>query len=389
MKIRSGRLVQVFVPRLAGLILFLAAGGRVLAVEGLTFPPSGDNPQASVMQAIGPVRVTIDYSSPHVVRGSNDRHGKIWGELVPWGLSDLGFNNCKSCPWRAGANENTTFTVTYDVKVQGQPLPAGTYGLHMIPGQETWTIIFSKDANSWGSFWYDPKNDALRVTTKAEKSDYHEWLTYEFTVREPARSTVALKWEDLQIPFTITVDNVNQLWVDNLRKDLRQSPGFSWQNWQQAAQFCAQNKIDLPEGLTWAERAVSDPTWSGGEANFVTLSTLAQLQALNGQTEESKKTFDKAVQSPAATPAQIHQAGRQLLAEGKKQQALEIFQLNAKRFPNQWPVHVGLMRGYAAVGDTKKAIAEAKLAIAQAPDPANKKNLENLLALLEAGKDIN
>ena len=134
------------------------------------------------------MRVTIDYSSPRVVRGKNDRRGKIWGELVPWGLSDLGLNGCTSCPWRAGANENTTFTVTHDVKVQGQPLAAGTYGLHMIPGQDEWTVIFSKDASSWGSFWYDPKNDALRVKTKAGKSDYHEWLTYEFTEREPAKA---------------------------------------------------------------------------------------------------------------------------------------------------------------------------------------------------------
>jgi tetratricopeptide (TPR) repeat protein len=322
------------------------------------------------------------------VRGDNDRKGKIWGGLVPWGLSDLGFNGCKECPWRAGANENTTFTVTHDVRVQGQALPAGTYGLHMIPGQDAWTVIFSKDASSWGSFWYDSKNDALRVTTKASRSDYHEWLTYEFTERDPAKATVALKWEELQIPFTITVDNVNELWVDSLRKELRQSAGFSWQSWQQAAAFCAQNKIDLPEGLVWAQRAVSDP-YSGGEENFVTLSTLAQLQALNGQGPEAKKTLDKALNHPTATAIQIHLVGRQLLAQGKKEEALVIFQLNAKRYPNQWPVHVGLMRGYAAVGDNKKALAEAKLALAQAPDGGNKKNLEALVQQLEAGKNIN
>jgi len=390
MTTRFGPKLQALVPALAAFALLFAPDRSAFgAAQGLTFPPNGDNPQAAVMQAIGPVRVTIDYSSPRVVRGKNDRRGKIWGELVPWGMSDLGFNNCKSCPWRAGANENPLFTVTHDVKVQEQALPAGTYGLHMIPGQDTWTIIFSKDSNSWGSFWYDPKYDALRVTTKASKSDYHEWLTYEFTEREPAKATVALKWEELQIPFTITVDNVNELWVENLRKDLRQSPGFSWQNWQQAAAFCATNKINLAEGLVWAERAVSDPTWSGGEANFLTLSTLAELQTLNGQTAEAKKSLDRALNSPATTPVQIHGFGRQLLAEGKKQEAMDIFLFNARRFPNQWPVHVGLMRGYAAVGDTKKAIAEAKLAIAQAPDPANKKNLEGLLAQLEAGKQIN
>jgi hypothetical protein len=371
------------------LVLLFCLSVRAFGATGLTTPPSGGNPQASVTQAIGVVRVTIDYSSPRVVRGTNNRQGKIWGELVPWGLADLGFNGCKSCPWRAGANENTTFKVSHDVKVQGQPLAAGTYGLHMIPGQDEWTVIFSKDASSWGSFWYDPKQDALRVKTKAGKSDYHEWLSYEFTEREPAKATVALKWEELQIPFSIAVDNPNQLWVDQMRAELRQSAGFSYQNWQQAADFCAQNKFNLAEGLTWAQRAVSDPTWSGGVENFSTLASLANLQDLNGLGPESAKTFDKALSHPTATPIQIHLAARQLMASGKKDQALRVFQLNAKRFPNQWPVHVGLMRGYAATGDKKKALEEARLALAQAPDEANKKNLQNMIKLLEEGKDIN
>jgi hypothetical protein len=371
------------------LVLVFVLSVPVFGAQGLTFPPSGENPQASVTQAIGPVRVTVDYSSPRIVRGKNDRHGKIWGELVPWGMSDLGFNGCAACPWRAGANENTTFAVTHAVKVQGETLAAGTYGLHMIPGQDEWTVIFSKDANNWGSFWYDPKNDALRVKAKAGKSEYHEWLTYEFTEREPAKATLALKWEELQIPVSITVDNPNQLWVDNMRADLRGFAGFNWQNWQQAANFCATNNINLAEGLKWAERAVSDPTWSGGQENFVTLATLSRLQGLNGRPEEAAKTFDKALNHPTAQPVQIHMAARQLMTAGNKDQAMRVFQFNAKRFPNQWPVHVGLMRGYAAVGDKKKALEEAKLALAQAPDEANRKNLQGLVKQLEEGKEIN
>src|SRR5262249_8616361 len=315
--------------------------------------------------------------------------GKIWGELVPWGMSDLGFNGCASCPWRAGANENTTFTTTHEIKVQGQALPAGTYGLHMIPAQDEWTVIFSKDAEAWGSFWYDQKHDAMRVKTKAGKSDYHEFLTYEFTEREPAKATLALEWENLQVPISIVVENPTQIWVDNMRHDLEGFAGFSWQNWQQAAAFCAQNKVNLPEGLKWAQRAVSDPTWSGGSENFATLSTLSRLQSMNGQTEEAAKTFDKAINHPTATPVQIHMAARQLMTDGKKDQAVRLFQLNAKRHPNQWPVHVGLMRGYAAIGDKKKALEEAKLAVTQAADAANKKNLEGLIKQLEEGKDIN
>jgi hypothetical protein len=379
------------IPFHRSLLAFIPLLGLSVPAFGadITLPPSGDNPRSTVTQAVGPVKVTIDYSSPRVVRGPNDRRGKIWGELVPWGLSDLGFNGCASCPWRAGANENTLFSVSNDVKVQGQPLAAGTYGLHMIPGQDDWTIIFSKDTASWGSFWYDAKQDALRIKTKADKSDYHEWLSYEFTEREPEKATVALKWENLQVPFSISVENATLIWVENLRRDLRGSAGFSWQNWQQAAAFCAQKKTNLPEALKWAERAISDPTWGGGQENFVTLTTLSRLQTLNGRDQDAAKTFDRAMNHPTATAIQIHLAARQLMTDGKKQEAFKVFQLNAKRYPNQWPVHVGLMRGYAATGDKKKALEEAKLALPQAPDAGNKKNLEGLIKQLEEGKEIN
>jgi len=373
-----------FVPALA--LPALLAAGPVLA-QGLTLPPSGDNQRAKVIQHIGPVKVSVDYSSPRVVLRGQDRRGKIWGPLVPYGLSDLGFNNCTKCPWRAGANMNTTFTVSRDVKVEGQPLPAGTYGLHMIPGETEWTVIFSKDSSSWGSFFYDPKLDALRVTVKPAKSEYHEWLTYEFTDREPAKATVALRWEELSVPIRIAVENAPELYLEGLRKELRTDLGFSSSNWRAAASYCIQNKVNLPEALAWAEKSATDP--NVGEENFQNLTTLWRAQLANGKDADAAKTFDKALAHPTAAPTPIHYLGRQLLTEGKKAEALRVFQTNAKRFPNQWPVNVGLMRGYAALGDKKKALEYAKLAIPQAPDPANKKNLESMVKLLEEGKEIN
>ena len=346
-------------------------------------PPSGDNQRASVTQEVGPVSVTISYSSPRVVLKGDDRRGKIWGKLVPYGLTDLGFNDCKSCPWRVGANENTVFTVSEEVKVQGKSLPAGTYGLFAITGPEEWTFIFSKNTTSWGSFWYDPREEVLRVTAKPAKDEYHEWLTYDFVVREPAKATVALKWEDLQVPLTIAVDDVPARWVAKLRDELRGFTGFYWENWQRAADYCLKNKIALPEALDWAQRAAG-PNF-GGENQLPALATLARAQAANGKEAEAAKTWDKAINLPGATPIEIHQVGRGLIAEGKAQQAFSIFQTNAKRFPNQWPVHVGLMRGYAALGDAKKALEEARLAVKQAPDEGNRKNLEGLIVKLEKG----
>jgi len=375
-------------------LVLLAAAALLAALPaaaqgGLSLPPSGNNQYSSVTQGIGLVKVTITYNSPHVHSPQGeDRHGKIWGGLVPYGMANLGFGTCgDQCPWRGGANENTVLTTTHDVLVQGKPLPAGSYGVHFIPGKEEWTIVFSKNNTSWGSFFYDAKEDALRVQAKPDKSEYHEWLSYEFTERTPAKATAALKWEDLQVLFTIAVEHPDDLYVENIRRELRTTPGFNFQNWDAAANYTLQSKSHLDEGLRWAEAAAHGP--GIGQENFTTLSTLAQLQEANGKTEEARKTMDLALAHPTAGPIEIHLYGRQLLAQKKNDEAMKVFELNAKRHPNVWPVHVGLARGHAALGQTKEALAEAKLAVKQAPDEGNRKSLEGMIKQLEEGKGIN
>jgi tetratricopeptide (TPR) repeat protein len=369
--------------------LAMCAAAVTAAAQTLPIPPSGDNQKSSVTQHIGPVRVTIDYSSPDV-HGPNgeDRRGKIWGQLVPWGFSDDPFGTCTQCPWRAGANQNTVFTVSHDVEIEGQKLPAGSYGLFMAPGQDQWTIIFSKNHTSWGHYYYDPAEDALRVTVKPSKSDYNEWLTYEFTDRRPDRATVALKWEDLQVPFTISVPDVTGLHIAEVRKVLRSYPGFQWQNWNAAAQYALEAKR-LDDALFFARTAAGEGQPFTGEANFATLSTLADVQQARGMTAEAKASRDKAFAHQTATAVQIHQYARALLQQGHKEEAIRAWELNAKRYPNQWPVNVGLMRAHSAAGRYKEALKYAKLALAQAPDDANKTNLQRLIKMLEEGKDIN
>src|SRR5260370_28809236 len=163
---------------------------------------------------MGQVKGAIDYSRPngHGTNGE-DRRGQIWGKLVPYGMTNLGFGSGKPGPWRAGANENTVFTASHDVTVEGQPLAAGRYGLHMMADPEQWTVIFSKNSNSWGSFFYEESADALRVKVKPHKHEYREWLTYEFTERRPEKATVELQWEDLAVPFTVEVQGVNEIYV--------------------------------------------------------------------------------------------------------------------------------------------------------------------------------
>jgi hypothetical protein len=367
---------------------FGLAGTAAAQSPGVTLPPSGYNERQTVIQQIGLVRVSVDYSSPHVHSPlGDDRKGKIWGQLVPYGMAALGAGTCGSqCPWRGGANENTVFTTSHDIKVEGQTLPAGSYGLHFIPGKDEWTVIFSKNYTSWGSFSYDAKEDALRVQVKPEASDYHEVLAYEFPERRNDKATMALKWENLAVPIAITVDNASQLYVENLRRELRSSPGFSWENWVAAADFCRQNNINLEEAQAWAQRA-SDPA-QGGQENFTTLTLLAQLQTLNGHGAEGAKTLDRALNHPTAQPMDLHLYGRQLLADKKLDEALRIFQLNARRHPDAWPVHLGLARGYAANGKPQEALAEAKLALTQAPNDAARNNVNDLIQKLEAGQKI-
>jgi len=366
--------------------LAISLSGSLFAqFPGLTLPPSGNNQKASVIQFIGPLKVEIDYSSPAVHGpGGKDRRGQIWGKLVPYGMTDLGFRGGKPSPWRAGANENTVFTVSDPVTIEGQPLAAGQYGLHLIPGQEEWTVIFSKNSSAWGSFFYDEGQDALRVKVKPNKHEYREWLTYEFTTRRPAEATAELQWEELAVPFNIKVDNVNEIYITRLRRELTGGAGFNPQAYDAAAQFCVQAGTHLEDALSWAELAIKMPFV--GQANFDTLSTKAQVLSKMGRESDAKEIMQTAVRDPATNRFQIHQYGRQLLAEKKNQEALEVFKLNAERNGDAWPVNVGLARGYMAAGDYKKAAEYAQKAVAQAPDNQNRQNLEAMAKSLADGK---
>jgi tetratricopeptide (TPR) repeat protein len=126
-----------------------------------------------------------------------------------------------------------------------------------------------------------------------------------------------------------------------------------------------------------------------GQENFQTLNTLAAAQEAAGKAEEAKATRERAINHRTAGPFEIHAYGRQLLNQGKKEDALRVWELNAKRNPNQWPVNVGLARGYSAAGRYKDALKYAKLALAQAPDEVNKTSIAAGIKKLEAGQDWN
>lgn len=355
--------------------IFLLCLGSAVYSQNLTLPPSGGNQKASVTQWIGPVSVTINYSSPDV-HGPNgdDRKGHIWGELIPYGFTDPGFGSSKAAPWRAGANENTTITFSHDVKIDGKDLKAGKYGLFLAVEKDApWTWIFSTNATSWGSYFYNQKEDALRASAKPEDATYTEWLTYNFEDRKPNSAIAYLQWENKKIAFRIEVPTVNDIYLTKIREELRSSPGFDYRNYATAAQFCLQNKINLDEALTWAEASVSMPFI--GKEEFGTLQVKASVLEALGKSAEAEAVMMKGVKLPSTTVMDIHQYGRSLLTAGKTDKAVEIFKLNRQLHPDdKFTTYVGLARAYTAKGDKANAIKNWEIAIKNIPED-QKRNL--------------
>lgn len=348
----------------------------------LTTFNDGGNKKASVSEHIGMVKVTINYDRP----GVKGREGAIWNTPVAhYGLTDLGFGTSKASPWRAGANENTTIDFSENVKVEGKNLAAGTYGFHIILGEKDDVLIFSKRNNSWGSFYYDPSEDVLRVTVQHQSLDKSvEWLKYEFINPTENSATIALMWEKRMIPFKVEAD-VHQLQLASFRNELKTKPGFNWQSFVQAANYCLDNNVETEQALTWADEAIN--ARFVGQKNFQTLSTKARALTQLNRPDEAKSTMDEAIKM--GNLLELHQYGRSLITNKKEKDALEVFLLNYKNNPNVFTTNVGLGRGYAAMGDTKKALKYMNAALQQAPDELNKTNIQRLIGLLNQGKNIN
>src|SRR4249919_2234591 len=315
-------------------------------------------------QRIGLTDITVKYHRPLV----NGR--KIWGGLVPYGKV-----------WRAGANENTTIEFSDPVSVEGKPLPKGVYGLHMIPNQDSCTVIFSKTNTGWGSYSYDQKDDALRVDVKPRPlAEQKEALEFEFEDLKPTSTAVTLKWEKLGVPFSVSVNDADQT-LQNIRAQLKGRGQFAWQALDQGAQFCLTRKINLDEALRWADASIQN------EERFENLSTKADiLKAMNRQ-DEAKAAWNKALEK--ATAPQVYSYGRGLQNQKQGAQAMEIFKEVAKRFPTGVYGSLAQARIKSAAGDFAGAASDAKQAQAAAPSDAQKQSIQALITRLDAKQDIN
>lgn len=364
------------------LLLIAALGANVLHAQLLSLPDGGVNQKSWAGQRVGVTDISIHWNAP----GVKGREGKIWGTPVAhYGFVDIGFGTAKASPWRAGANECTTMEFATDVTIDGKALSAGRYGFFIALYPDSCTLIFNKNPDAWGAYFYKPEEDALRVTVRQQKdqAQSREWLAYTFS--KPAKNSVeiALEWERWRIPFTVAVD-YEQTTLASIRRQLSGGMGFDPPSMQAAAQWCLANQLNYDEALVWINRA-TDPQL-GGLQNFATLSTKAGLERALGRSAAADQTMQTALDKASAV--ELHGYGRRLIGEKKYAEALAVFQKNYDKHQGAWPTRVGLARGYSAMGDLKKALEHAQAALPQAPDDLNRRSLEAMIAALKEGKPI-
>jgi tetratricopeptide (TPR) repeat protein len=363
------------------LLTFLCT--TLLSSAQMDIPSSGGNPRATISEEVGITSITIRYGRPDV----NKREGKIFGEgnLVTYGFSSTNFlTNKNTSPWRAGANEATTITFEHDVKVEGKELKAGTYALFMAMGADQVTLIFSRETEAWGSFYYKEEDDVLRVNVKPQPLDKSvEWLKYEFIEQKEKHCVIAMQWEKVSVPFKVEVD-VDNIVLARLREQVTSQKGFNSNNMLQAAQYCLNKNINLEEALQWSIRAI---TGFQGQKSFITLRNLANAYDKLNRIPQADSTMDEALL--IATANQYTAYGRQLIAQKRTDKAMEVLKASEKRYGDLFGVNNGLMSGYSAKGDFPNAIKYAEKALAQAPNENSKKQLEGFITKLKEGKDIN
>jgi len=343
-------------PLLVGLVAALVVTTTAHAQPRLTLPEA--SPHARVEQTVGLTEIAVTYHRPAVGGRA------IWGQLVPYGEV-----------WRSGANENTTVSFSTDVKIGGKPLRAGTYGLHTIPTAKDWTVIFSTASRSWGSYTYDPKEDALRIpVTPRPLAAPEERLSYRFDDPSETKVTLTLAWEKLGVSIPIEVDTPKVV-MANMRGELRGLAQYNPENWSAAAAYWVRNKGPLDEATRMVDRSIkAAPT-------YFNLMTRAEILEKQGNAAGAKEARAKA--QPLATERDLNQIGYNLLREKKLDQAIATFRDVVQRYPQSWNAQDSLGEALALKGDKAGAVAAYEKALAMVNDPEQKKRIAQTITQLK------
>ena len=352
-----------------GILLSLAV--CFLSGRAQTWLPREPSPGATVSQTVGISVISVKYSRPSV------RGREVWGTLVPYGWNVQAFGAGNSAPWRAGANENTVLHLSHDAKIEGTPVPAGNYGLFFVIDKDnSGEVILSKDYQSWGSFFYDPKQDQLRAKIMLRNVPYFtERLDYSFDSVSKNMAELDLNWEKKQFPVKIEFD-VDQIVMDNATELLKGETGFTPGNLNAAAGYAVQNNIDTAQAMKWINRSIANgPTYNN-------LRIKAVLLKNEGDSMSSENLMKKAL--PLATENDLNIYGYQLLAQNKFPQAIDALKLATEKFPESANAWDSLGEAYALSGDKKSAIVNFKKSLSMNPPGPTKANSEKYLKQLGA-----
>ncbi|WP_448701209.1 DUF2911 domain-containing protein [Mucilaginibacter sp. AW1-3] len=216
--------------KLTYLLLAIAAilSLDIAHAQGLKMPQASST--QTITQDLGLGKITIVYSRP------NAKGRVMLGKQEPYGTV-----------WRTGANSATTITFTDDVTIEGNKVPAGTYGLFSIPDPKEWTIILSKTSKTWGAYSYKQADDFLRFKVKAWAiKEPVETFTMQFENVFPTAADLHLAWEHTALSFHIITDVDARVMasIDEAMK-AEKKPYFA------AAQYYYDNNKDMAKALEW------------------------------------------------------------------------------------------------------------------------------------------
>jgi hypothetical protein len=276
--------MRLFRTSLLILALALPAGG---AFAELKLPRVSQN--STIKQTVGLTDITVTYSRPGV------KGRVIWGELVPYDQ-----------PWRTGANEATTITLSEDVMIGGTKLAAGSYALLTIPGKEEWQVVVNKDKDMWGSNGYKAESDLVRIKVKPTAAEHMEWMAFGFENLTFNSADLVLRWEKLRLAIPITNDDLEQV-VTNAKAEVAAAKPDDWRAPYRAANFMFDASLEPALTAEWAKKSAAI------EGNYQTLTLMAKIAAKDGKTKDAIAHAEKAIKAGKESKEKVDTSGTEKL----------------------------------------------------------------------------
>ncbi|MBV1924636.1 MAG: DUF2911 domain-containing protein [Flavobacteriaceae bacterium] len=341
------------------LLTFLCTLCSFAQFHTLNIPQVSPNVEES--QRIGVTDITIKYNSPAL------RDRDVWNNvnIIP--------QEGTPYAWRAGANMNTTIEFSTDILIEGKQLKAGTYGFHIIPSNDIYTLLFAHNNNQWGSYYLDQEKDVtLKIIVQPETCSTSEQLDFEFLNRTENSVVVGLEWGEKRIPFKVEVD-LNKTVIESFRSELRGINTYHWQAWNDAANWCLNHETNLDEALEWANRSIEGGYYGfAANKNVTNVGTKIKLLKKLGKENEMQAAITDA-KNMKVDAREANELNIFFLRIGKYQDALDYANSSYKQYPESWSLL--LNRGIANyfLKNKKAGIKDVRKVIDVAPERFSKR----------------